>query len=288
MVRLAVVGLASSHVDHLLRHVAAGDLGDVRVTDVAVPDVEPVDDDRLAALRAGVARDVPVHRGDGATIAAALAGRVDAVVVGTRDARTHRDLADPLLRARLPLLVDKPFTADPEDAAHLVRLAGVVGVPLTSSSALRWHPGTLAAVERWRTAADGLVVTASGPADPGSPHGGLAFYAAHTVEAALAVLRSTPRGGVTVTAAGGARTVVVTAGRDVGVITVVAPLGSDQAPFRLGVAAGGRASDTVLDLGPDYLLPLLRGFVTGVATGRLHPAGPDLVASARVLAALCA
>lgn len=288
--RLGVVGLASSHVDHALRHARAGQLDGWRVTDLAVPACEPVPDERAAALAGRAAPGARTWRGEPGEIARALRGRVDAVLVATRDARTHRALADPLLRAGLPLLVDKPFTADPDDAAHLVRLAQRCGVPLTSASALRRHPATTAAAARSRADPGGLVVSATGPADPDDPHGGLAFYAAHAVDLALAVLRDRPGGPVGVTAGAGSRTAVVPAGRDVGVVTVLTPSGGTATPFHLAVAGSAGRADARLDLGADYLLPLLRAFVAGVGAGApagVLPTGADLVAGVRVLAELC-
>lgn len=291
--RIGVLGLASSHVDQVLRLSASGALGpDVRVSALGVPAIEPVEASRAEALLA--AATVPeLLVGDPATLAAALADQADAVLLTTRDAGTHRALAEPLLRAGVPLLVDKPFTADPADAAALVRLADRLGVPLTSSSALRWHPATRAARDRWAADPAGVAVVATGPAVPQDPHGGLATYAVHAVEAALTVLRTVPSADapVAVTAGTGVRTATVRAGRDLATITVVAPRGGEQTPFHLAVTGAVGRTDDAITLGADYLLPALRAFAAGVAAGRrdrVGPTGDALVATVRVTAALSA
>lgn len=293
--RLGLIGLASSHVDQILRLTREGALGDVRVTALAVPDAEPVDEARAAALtrtveddgRApGAAPHPDVLSGDGAAVAAALAGRVDAALVTTRDARTHRALADPLLRAGVPVLVDKPFTADLDDAEHLVRLAADRAVPLASWSALRWHPAVRAAAERWRAEPGGLAVSATGPADPDGPHGGLGFYAVHAVEVLLAVLRDRPVGQVATASAAGVRVGMLGAGRDVGTVSLVTPARGEQTPFHLAVAGPDGRTDHTLDLGPDYLLPGLRAFTAGLAAGTMPVDGRELVTAVRVVAAL--
>jgi predicted dehydrogenase len=286
--RLGIVGAASSHVDQVLRLARVGALGpDVRVAALVAPDCEPVTDDRLAGLAAtGVA---PVRATTPDATARGLAGAgVEAVLLATRDAAGHRALADPVLRGGLPLLVDKPFTADPDDAAHLVALADRYGVPLTSASALRLHPDVRALAARWRPEPGGVTVAAAGPADPGSPHGGLAFLAVHVVEAALAVLRDHPSGPVSVVTGAGTRTAVVPAGRDVAVLTVSSPAGDAGTPYQLGVTGGAGREDVRVELGADYLLPVLAEFVAGVRRGRVAPAGEALVDAVRVLAALCA
>lgn len=286
--RLAIVGAASSHVDQVLRLVRAGSLGpEVDVVVVAAPDAEPVPDERLAAFGA---RGVPaVRTGDPAAAArAVLRHGADAVLVATRDATGHRALTAPLLRADLPVLVDKPFTADPDDAAALVALAAARGVGLTSASALRFHAGATALAARWRAAPGGLAVHATGPADQASPHGGLAFAAVHVVELALAALRDRPAGPVPVAAAAGVRTAVVPAGRDVATITVTTPLDGAGTPYHLAVTGPAGREDLRVDLADDYLRPVLARFVTGVRTGVVAPSGAALVDSVRVLAALCA
>lgn len=286
--RLGIVGAASSHVDQVLRHTRSGALGPgVRVAALVAPDAEPVPDDRLATLATG--GPTPVRTSTPDATARALAGAgVEAVLIATRDATGHRALADPVLRAGLPLLVDKPFTADPGDAAHLVALAARRGVPLTSASALRLHPGVRALAARWRAEPRGIAVAAAGPADPGSPHGGLAFAAVHVVEAALAVLRDHPSGPVSVAAGTGTRTAVVPAGRDVAVLTVATPADDAGTPYQVGVTGPAGRDDLRVELGVDYLLPVLGAFVAGVRRGRVAPAGDDLVDAVRVLAALCA
>ncbi|MEN1974820.1 Gfo/Idh/MocA family oxidoreductase [Cellulomonas sp. P4] len=289
--RLGIVGAESTHVDQVLRLARTGALGPgVAVAVVAVPDAEPAGDDRLAALRrAGAAA---TRSGTPERTAALLArSGVDAVLLATRDGRGHRALAEPVLRAGLPLLVDKPFTTDPEDAARLVELAAARGVPLTSASALRLHPDVRALAARWRPSPSGLTVTASGPADPASPHGGLAFAAVHVVEAALGVLRDPVSGPVAVVAGAGTRTALVPAGRDVGVVTVATPgagTGGTGTPYQLGVTGADGREDVRVELGADYLLPVLSRFLAGVRGGTVAPSGAALVDVARVLAALCA
>ncbi|QZN85737.1 Gfo/Idh/MocA family oxidoreductase [Cellulomonas sp. C5510] len=289
--RLGIVGAESTHVDQVLRLARAGALGPgVDVAVVAVPDAEPAGDDRLATLRrAGAAA---TRSGTPERTAALLArSGVQAVLLATRDARGHRALAEPLLRAGLPLLVDKPFTADPEDAARLVELAAAHGLPLSSASALRLHPDVRALAARWRPSPSGLTVTASGPADPASPHGGLAFTAVHVVEAALGVLRDPVSGPVAVVAGAGTRTALVPAGRDVGVVTVATPgRGADSAgtPYQVAVTGADGREDVRVELGADYLRPVLSRFLAGVRSGTVAPSGAALVDAVRVLAALCA
>ncbi|HEY0215835.1 MAG TPA: Gfo/Idh/MocA family oxidoreductase [Cellulomonas sp.] len=271
------------------------------MTALAVPDLEPVPDSRVVELGAGAGAGAPVLgatspsrrpavlRGDADALAAALAGSVDAVLVTARDAATHRTLAEPLLRAGLPVLVDKPFTATVDDAEHLVRLADRLGVPLTSSSALRTHPVVQDVAHRWRSTDGGIAVATAGAADPDGPYGGLAFTAVHPVEVALAVLRDRPVHVVGTAVEAGARTLTVRAGRDVATIRLTRPSTDAATPFHLTVTGSTGRTDDPLELGPDYLRPQLRAFVDGLLPGSgtsIGPTGSELVTTVVLLAAL--
>lgn len=211
--RLAVIGLASSHVDQIVRLAAAGRLGPGRIGALWAPPVEPVPPDRVDALhrRAGWDRGTAdPARGQGASdpVRVALDHGCDAAIVSTRDPRSHRALAEPLLAAGLPVFVDKPFVADPVDAEVLVAVAERAGALLTSSSALRWHPTVLAAALRWASASDAGASrpTSAGPVGAGPAKAGPPGVGATTAEPAGAgpadSTNPRPGGGVTVRVSG--------------------------------------------------------------------------------------
>lgn len=300
--RLAVIGLASSHVDQIVRLAVTGRLGPARIGALIPAEHEPVPAERVEALR----RAVGPRGEDG----------YDVALVTTRDPATHRALAEPLLRAGVPVFVDKPFVADPADAAALVAVAERAGVPLTSSSALRWHPVVRAAAHQWadggdgsgrgpatadpeRTAglpaaraASGLALRVSGPVDPGSPHGGRAFLGVHAVEAALGTLAL--RGaGLDRSGRGPGAPRVLRVVDDEHRRLVEVERGGDRVSIDLGPRDGwhlvGPGVDADLPLADDYLRPGLLGFLDGVARGdRTGPLpGPALVEAAELLAEVC-
>lgn len=285
--RVAVIGLASSHVDQIIRLCAAGRLGSAQVNALIAPVIEPVDPARIGALH----RTLPTVVGETlltseddptaepADIARALTGRVDAAIIATRDSAGHRALTEPLLRADIPVFVDKPFVTDPADAEALVALAERRGVPITSSSALRWHPQVLEAADRWAVLPGGLTCHVAGPADPSSPHGGRMFLGVHAVEATLALLRGRP-GAVRVTDHDGHRFADIEAGSDRAVV--------DLGPHD-GLRLVGPSIDTPLRLDPEFLRPGLLDFLDGVRRGeRQGPlSGIALIDAARVLADVC-
>ena len=110
-----------------------------------------------------------------------LVRRVDAVMIESVDARVHLAQAKPVIAAKKPLFVDKPFTASTRDAIELARLARQNGTPIFSSSSLRFNEG-VQAIKRDPRAADVLGAIAWGPATLEPHHPDLFWYGIHTVE----------------------------------------------------------------------------------------------------------
>ena len=69
-----------------------------------------------------------------------LLGKVDAVCVEANDGAVHLARAKPFLEAGIPCYIDKPFECDLDRAREVMRLAEKNGVPVFSSSSLRYCP----------------------------------------------------------------------------------------------------------------------------------------------------
>lgn len=74
----------------------------------------------------------------------ALLERVDCVLLETNDGRPHLEQALQVLRAGKPVFVDKPVAASLEDTVAIFRAAEHYGVPVFSSSSLRYSESTQA------------------------------------------------------------------------------------------------------------------------------------------------
>ena len=74
----------------------------------------------------------------------ALLGKVDVVLILSIDGRTHLEQAKKVFAVKKPLFIDKPVGGSLADAVEIYRLAKEAGVPVFSSSALRFAPGTQA------------------------------------------------------------------------------------------------------------------------------------------------
>jgi predicted dehydrogenase len=110
-----------------------------------------------------------------------LLRRVDAVMLTSVDGRVHLAQARPVLAARKPLFVDKPFAASVRDALEIARLAREHKTPVFSSSSLRFSDEVQAIKNDPRVAqVHGAMVWGPGTLEPHHPD--LFWYGIHTVE----------------------------------------------------------------------------------------------------------
>ncbi len=106
----------------------------------------------------------------------------DMVFVISRDAGLHLGYAKHAIAAGKPLFVDKPLTQTPDQARELISLSRKAGIPMTSFSTLRYGSDAIAFGEGIETAGAIRYASYMGPAARNSPHGGVLFYAIHSVE----------------------------------------------------------------------------------------------------------
>ncbi|MGH9039269.1 MAG: Gfo/Idh/MocA family protein [Acidimicrobiia bacterium] len=68
-----------------------------------------------------------------------VATRCDAVIVAT-STETHRDVALPLIKAGLPLLIEKPLAVEYEDVAAMIKASEMHDVPIMCGFVERFNP----------------------------------------------------------------------------------------------------------------------------------------------------
>ncbi|HZS07722.1 MAG TPA: Gfo/Idh/MocA family oxidoreductase [Blastocatellia bacterium] len=110
-----------------------------------------------------------------------LCRKVDAVLIESVDGRTHLAQARPVLAARKPVFIDKPFAASLKDAREIVRLARESGTPFFSSSSLRFVTEIQAARKNEQLGEMlGAIAWSPSPTEPHHPD--LFWYGIHGVE----------------------------------------------------------------------------------------------------------
>ena len=111
---------------------------------------------------------------------------VDAVMLESVDGRPHLEQARPVIKARKPLYIDKPMAGSLKDAIEIFRLANEAGVPVFSSSSLRYGKNAQAV----RNGSIGKLLRAetSSPCHLEKTHPDLFWYGIHGVESLFTVM----------------------------------------------------------------------------------------------------
>jgi len=109
-----------------------------------------------------------------------LLERVDGVLLETNDGRPRLEQARQVIAAGKPMFVDKPVAASLPEVIAIYRLAEAAGVPIFSSSSLRFGSGVQAVREG--TIGPVLGCDAAGPCGLEPTHPDLFWYGIHGVE----------------------------------------------------------------------------------------------------------
>ncbi len=110
-----------------------------------------------------------------------LCQKVDAVLIESVDGRPHLEQIKPVLKAKKPVFIDKPFAGSLRDAKEIVRLAKAAGVPFFSSSSLRFVPD-VQGLKTNPALGDLIGAIAYSPSSLEPHHPDLFWYGIHGVE----------------------------------------------------------------------------------------------------------
>jgi len=116
----------------------------------------------------------------------ALLEKVDAVCLETNDGRPHLEQVLPVLKAKKRVFIDKPVAGSLEDAIAIYAASEKYGVPIFSSSSLRFSAQT----QKVRNGSIGKVSSANtgSPASIEKTHPDLFWYGIHGVESLFTVM----------------------------------------------------------------------------------------------------
>lgn len=115
-----------------------------------------------------------------------VCNEVDAILIESVDGRPHLAQARIVIAAKKPLFIDKPVGGTLHDAIEILRLAEEAGVPLFTSSSLRFAKNTQAV----RQGSIGKVMSAetTSPASLEKNHPDLYWYGVHGCESLFTVM----------------------------------------------------------------------------------------------------
>ena len=120
-----------------------------------------------------------------------MLGKVDAIMVTSRDGALHADYVRPFIEAGIPAFIDKPLTRNVEEAVALMRLARDKNVPIVGGSSLK-YPEDLQELKSVVEEGQLRGADLAAPVSMDNPYGGFFFYASHLVEMTMAIFGSNP------------------------------------------------------------------------------------------------
>jgi len=111
----------------------------------------------------------------------AVAEAVDAILLESADGRVHLEQFRRIARYGKPVFIDKPLAVTSADAAEIIRLAKDNGIPVMTSSALRFAEGVQLALS---DTGNGAIIGADcfGPTDYQETQPGFLWYGIHSIE----------------------------------------------------------------------------------------------------------
>ncbi|HML45996.1 MAG TPA: Gfo/Idh/MocA family oxidoreductase [Clostridia bacterium] len=189
MFRIGIIGAENSHAmafSKLFNGIEGGNpFPDCRVVAIMGEEAEPT---RKTAETCGI-EFLPERPEE-------MLGKVDAMMVTSRNGALHLRYARPFLEAGIPTFVDKPIANDDREAYEIVKIALKSGVPVMGGSCLKSVPDTLALQARQRELVrEGSAMGGSvwAPLSFVNPYGNFYFYSAHLVEMAMAIFGAFPK-----------------------------------------------------------------------------------------------
>ncbi len=117
-----------------------------------------------------------------------LITKVDAILLETNDGRPHLEQVIPVLKAGLPVFVDKPVAGSLSDAIAIFKAAKHYKTPLFSSSSLRYTDGAKKIRAGRAGAGDIVGCDAYSPCSLEKTHPDLYWYGIHGVETLFTVM----------------------------------------------------------------------------------------------------
>lgn len=180
--RVGIIGLDTSHAIAFAKILndpqAAEDVAGCRVV-VAYPHGSP-DIESSTSRIPQYTKDIQELGVEIATSIDSLLERVDGVLLETNDGRPHLEQARLVIQAGKPLFIDKPMAASLADIVAIFREADAVGVPVWSSSSLRY----METVQQAKQGSVGKVLgcDAYSPCALEPTHPDLFWYGIHGVE----------------------------------------------------------------------------------------------------------
>ncbi len=214
----------------------------------------------------------------------ALIGQVDAAVVDHRHGKEHLPAARPLLEAKIPLFIDKPFCYRLAEGKCFLARAEELGVPVCSFSTLPKQAAYRAFAQKMGQLGPIQALVSTGPCDIKAKWGGVFFYGIHQVDMVLRLLGPDICWAEVHRGAGANHTATLTY-RD-GCVATLNLVGGAALGFHLSAIGAKGRIDAPISFDESPYLSGIRDFCAMFRTGKTDETAQTMLGPVAVLEAL--
>ena len=183
MFRVGIIGSENSHAKAFTDIFnASGKYDDIQVVAIYGEEEE-------ASQKISETYNVPIMKPE------EMLGKVDAIMVTSRNGKFHPIYARPFIEQGLPAFLDKPIANDSAEAEAIIALAREKGAPVMGGSSTKAVPDTLALKEIADAAkAEGKLLGGHvfAPVSMNNAYGNFYFYSSHLAEIMLTIFGYNP------------------------------------------------------------------------------------------------
>ncbi len=212
-----------------------------------------------------------------------LIGQVDAAIVDHRHPKYHLPAVRPLLEAKIPLFVDKPFCYRLDEGKEFLARARELDVPVCSFSVLPKQASFAQLQEDVRELGRIISVVSTGPCDIDSEYGGVFFYGIHQVDM---VVRLLDRDITHVQLNRGRQNHTATLFSANGAISTMNLVGEGRVDFHVSVIGENGRTDRVIGYDENTYLTGVLDFCRMFSTGETDETDGSILTPVAVLEAL--
>ncbi len=213
-----------------------------------------------------------------------MIGRVDAACVDHRHARYHLPAVRPLLEAKIPLFVDKPFCYRVAEGRRFLARAKRLNVPVCSFSVLPKQAAFQELKRQVRKNGPIESIVTTGPCDVKSKWGGVSFYGIHQVDMVLRLLKYDVTHVVVNRGQGHNHTATLFSAR--GAISTLNLFKEQQTPFHVSVIGEKGRVDMPIEYEANPYLTGIRAFCRMFKTGKTDETVETMLTPVAVLEAM--
>ena len=189
VVKIGIIGLDTSHSTAFTKYINSPDSTDPQVLAFEVVAAYPYGTQTIESAAKRIPKYIEEVKAMGVNVVdsiSELLSMVDCVFIETNDGRLHLEQAVEVFKAGKACYIDKPLGSTLGEAIAIYEMADRYGIPIFSSSALRFSSGSVKL--RSGECGDVLGADCCSPHHPEPTHPDFGYYGIHGVESLYTIM----------------------------------------------------------------------------------------------------